>query len=269
MRVEPFFDPQTATMTYVISSEKTGEALIIDPVLDYDLENTVVSYTSANRILEYVAQKNLKILQILETHVHADHLTAAQYLKQKTGARVGIGAGIKTVLAHWVPILKNGADPTGSQFDLLFEDNETFHLGDLSVRVLHTPGHTPACVSYLINDAVFTGDALLMPDVGTARTDFPDGSADVLYDSLQRLLSLPEKTRVFVGHDYPPAGRRPSGESTIQEQLRHNILIHQNTPKNAYVEERNKRDSGKPEPRLITPSLKVNLAAGDWSVLFS
>lgn len=203
---------------------------------------------------------------ILETHVHADHLTGASYLKEKLGGRIAIGAKILNVLDYWVPVF-NISDDTpidGSQFDYLFQDEEIFTIGNLKVKVMHTPGHTPACSCYLIEDSIFSGDTIFSPKMGTARTDFPGGSAEILYDSIKRILSLPESTKIFLGHDYPETGFEPNFCVTVGEQKLNNILINDKISKENYVETRNKRDIGKAVPKLLYPSLQINLRAGKF-----
>jgi len=266
MNIQSFFDPQTATISYVVADPATRACAIIDSVLDYDPDRGRVSTRSADHIIEYVRAQGYRVEWILETHVHADHLTAAAYLKKKLGGKTGIGNRTTEVLQHWVPIFNTARDTPldGSQFDHLFADSETFNIGALTTTVLSTPGHTPACVSYHIGDAVFVGDTLLMPDYGTARTDFPGGDAHILYRSIRSLLALPDYTRVFTCHDYPPEGRGPAWESTVREQREQNILINEKVAEEAYVAERGRRDCGKPAPHLLLPSLQVNLRAGEF-----
>jgi glyoxylase-like metal-dependent hydrolase (beta-lactamase superfamily II) len=203
---------------------------------------------------------------LLDTHIHADHITASHYLKEKLGGKIGINAHIKKVLALWVPIFNTGKDTSldASQFDHLFEDGEHFKIGTLDVKIIFTPGHTPACSSYLIEDAIFVGDTLLMPDIGTARTDFPGGSAATLYDSVRKILSLPDQTRIFMCHDYPPEAREVVSSCTVKEQKEKNILIHEGISKEEYILIRNKRDENKPVPKLLLPSIQANLRAGTF-----
>lgn len=266
IHIKTFFDQDTATFTYVVSDVSTHKAAIIDSVLNYDQCSGRTSTKSADEVLSYVREKNLKIEWILETHLHADHLTAASYLKEKLGAKIAIGARIQKALAFWVPIFNTAKDTAldASQFNELLDDNQVIKLGDVDIKVLHTPGHTPVCASYLIEDAVFVGDTLFMPDIGTARTDFPGGSAEVLYDSIQRILSLPDETRIFTCHDYPPEGREASYLSTVKEQKEKNVLINTSISRAEYVALRNKRDEGKSVPKLLLPSLQVNLRAGKF-----
>lgn len=220
MKIEPFFHEATATFTYIVTDETSNICAIIDPVLDFDLHTGRVETHSADQIINHIKANNLTVEWILETHAHADHLTAAYYLKQNLGGKIGIGEHILQVIKHWVPLF-NTADNTpldGTQFDHLFRQHEIFTIGQITVKVLYTPGHTPACVSYFMDDAVFVGDTIFMPYVGTARTDFPDGSAEALYESIQTIMALPDDTRIFTCHDYPPAGQPVKCVSTVAEQ---------------------------------------------------
>lgn len=264
MQVQPFFDPDTATVSYVVSDPASGRCAIIDPVLDYDPASGSTGTASAERIVEYVQASGLTVAWLLETHIHADHLTATAYLKQRLGGVSGIGARIVEVLEHWIPVFNTGHDTPadGSQFDHLFADGEAFAIGGLQAEVMHTPGHTPACASYRIGDAVFVGDTIFMPYMGTSRADFPGGDAATLYRSIQRILALPDATRIFTGHDYPPEGREPAWESTVAEQKAHNVLIHAGVTEAQYIETRRRRDQSLDVPRLILPSIQVNLRAG-------
>jgi glyoxylase-like metal-dependent hydrolase (beta-lactamase superfamily II) len=265
--IKTFFDPDTATFTHIVADPSTNIAAIIDSVLDYDQYSGRTSTKSADQVINFVKEKGYKIEWILETHIHADHLTASQYLKEHLGGKTAIGSKITEVLKLWVPKIYNIAHDTpldASQFDEIFDDNETFKIGSVDVKVMHTPGHTPACSSYLIEDAIFVGDTIFMPDVGTARTDFPGGSAATMYDSIQKILSLPDETRIFTCHDYPTGGREAGSLSTVKEQKEKNILISAKVSKDEYVTTRNKRDEGKPVPKLLLPSIQVNLRAGTF-----
>lgn len=266
MKIQHFFDENTATFTYVVSDEATGKCAIIDSVLDYNMNSGRSSTISANKIIAYVNANKLSVEWILETHIHADHLTAAHYLKEKLGGKIAIGEHIKEVLKFWIPIFnsRNDTPLDGSQFDHLFSDGEVFTIGSIQVKVLHTAGHTPACISYLIGDAIFVGDTIFMPYVGTARTDFPGGNAGTLYSSIQKLLSLPENTRIFVAHDYPPQGKEPLCFSTVAEQKTANIMVHDGVSEQEYIIARNARDKGKEVPKLLLPSLQVNLRVGSF-----
>lgn len=264
MHIEVFFDQDTAAFTYVVSDESGKHCAIIDSVHDYDMYSGKLSSHSADRVIEYINKNNLQVEWILETHVHADHLTAASYLKEKLGGKIGIGANIKKVLSYWIPVFNIGADTPadGSQFDVLFTDGMQFKIGNLDVTVMYTPGHTPDSVSYLINDALFVGDSLFMPYLGTARTDFPGGGAAILYQSIQKIFALPEQTRIFVCHDYPPAGQQAACETTVGEQKKKNVFINESVTEQDFVEKRNKRDSTLTVPKLILPSIQTNLRAG-------
>jgi glyoxylase-like metal-dependent hydrolase (beta-lactamase superfamily II) len=264
MHIQPFYDPDTATVSYVVSDRASGQCAIIDPVLDYDPAAGATATTAADGIIAYVQASGLSVAWLLETHIHADHLTAAAYLKQRLGGRTGIGARITEVLEYWIPVFNTAGDTPadGAQFDHLFADDETFAIGDLSVRVMHTPGHTPACVSYLIGDAAFVGDTIFMPYMGTSRVDFPGGDAATLYRSIRKILALPDPTRIFTGHDYPPAGSEPAWQSSVAEQKATNILIHEHVSEERYIEMRHARDRRLDVPRLILPAIQVNLRAG-------
>ena len=263
--VRGFFDPATHTVTYLVSDPATGQAAIIDPVLDFDAPSARTSTRSIDAVMAALRSEGLKLALVLETHAHADHLTAAAHLRATTGVSIGIGGRITQVQSAFGPLF--GADdvrPNGAVFDHLYADGDAFALGDLTVEVIHTPGHTPACVSYRIGDAVFTGDTLFMPDYGTARTDFPGGDARTLYRSIQRLLTLPGETRVFVGHDYLPQGRSDYRfETTVAEQRAHNIHIGGAVSEDAFVAMREARDATLGAPQLILPSLQINIRAGD------
>ncbi len=266
MHIEAFFDKATATITYIVSDPVTQRCAIIDPVLDFDPQAGAAMTKSADRLIDYISKSGLTVEWLLETHIHADHLTAAKYLKEKCGGKTGISEKIVDVLKHWVPVFNTQEDtPTdGSQFDRLFGDGETFSLGALAVKVMHTPGHTPACASYVIGDAVFVGDTIFMPYGGTSRADFPGGSAATLYHSIQKILSLPDETRIFTCHDYPPEGNEPAWESTVAEQKKKNIMIKEDVTEAQYIEVRTTRDGKLPVPRLLLPSIQVNLRAGDF-----
>jgi glyoxylase-like metal-dependent hydrolase (beta-lactamase superfamily II) len=265
MQIQHFFDEDTATFTYVVSDPATQHCAIIDPVLDYDMFAGKTATHSADAVIAFVQEHCLKLEWILETHAHADHLTGAHYIKAALGGKIGIGEHIKEVLSFWVPLFNTAQDTPldGSQFDHLFTDGEVFSIGSIAVKVMHTPGHTPACVSYLMGDAAFVGDTLFMPYVGTARTDFPGGSASTLYESIQKLLSLPDTTKIFTCHDYPPQGEAVQHVSTVAEQKAHNGMVHDGVSKADYVAARNAKDVGKPVPRLLLPSIQVNLRAGN------
>ena len=262
--VHPIFDPATWTVTYVVHSGRGSAAAIIDPVLDYDPKSGRTSHTSADKVVGYVRDLDLRTEWILETHAHADHLSAGDYLKSKIGGKTGIGAQITQVQRVFKGIfnLEPEFRLDGSQFDHLFADGEVLKVGDLVGRVLAVPGHTPACVAYQFGDAVFVGDTLFMPDVGTARCDFPGGDARALYSSIQRLLSLPPQTRLFMCHDYPPTERPIAFESTVAEQRSRNIHVHDGITEEQFVSLRTQRDATLEMPVLILPAVQINIRAG-------
>jgi glyoxylase-like metal-dependent hydrolase (beta-lactamase superfamily II) len=262
--VEAFFDPATWTVSYLVVDPSTRHAAIVDPVLDYDPKSGRTSTASSDRILARVREQGLTVDWILETHAHADHLSSAAYLKQAVGARVAIGAHIRQVQQVFKGLFNLGTEfrVDGSQFDHLFEDGETFMIGSLQAQALYVPGHTPADMAYLIDGAAFVGDTLFMPDVGTARADFPGGDVHALYASIQRLLSLPAQTPLFLCHDYPPTGREPQWVSTVADQRAHNIHVHQGVSEADFVAMRQARDATLEVPNLILPSVQVNIRAG-------
>lgn len=263
--VTPFFDTATNTVSYVVKDPNGRAACIIDSVLDFDYAAGRTDTKSADTIISHVKQHDLDIQWILETHVHADHLSAAPYLQDALGGKIGIGHNIKLVQDTFGKVFNEGTEfqRDGSQFDQLFEHGDSIMIGQLRVDVLHTPGHTPACLTYVMGDAAFVGDTLFMPDFGTARCDFPGGSAKDLYASIQRILSLPDDTRIFVGHDYKAPGRDEfAWESTVGEQKAKNIHLSQTKAAEDFVEMREARDATLPMPRLIVPSLQVNMRAG-------
>lgn len=268
MKIEAFFDKATFTMTYVVSDPKTRDAVIIDPVMDYEPSSSTYSFDSVKKVIDYVKGSELKVHYILETHAHADHLSGSQELKKLLpGSRVAIGADITKVQKTFKIFFNLGEEfkTDGSQFDKLVSDGETLKAGTLELKAIHTPGHTEACYSYLIEDAVFTGDALFMPDFGVARCDFPNGSAENLYDSVtQKLYSLPDETRVFTAHDYQPGGRELKFESTIGESKKENIHINANTQKANFVKFRTERDKTLLAPKLLLPSVQVNADGGNF-----
>lgn len=266
--IEPFFDPVTGTVSYVVYDREGGKAAVIDSVLDFDVKSGRTSTTSAQRIVQFVRQRDLQVTWLLETHAHADHLSAAAYLRRELGGRIGIGAHILEVQRTFSELFDFESEfvADGRQFDHLFEDGEMFHIGALPVEVIHVPGHTPADVAYRVAvDDVFVGDTLFMPDVGTARCDFPGGSARQLYASLHKLLALPAATRLHVGHDYPPAGRQdqPRWVTTVREQLEHNIHVGGGRAELDFVRMRSERDATLAVPALMLPSVQVNVRAGD------
>lgn len=262
--VRAFFDPATFTASFVVHDPATRHAAIIDPVLDFTPRNARTSTASADALLDYAEAEGLTVDWLLETHAHADHLSAAHYLRYRTGAPIVIGRHITAVQKVFAPIFEaEDVTPDGSQFDRLVDEGDELPLGKLAIRVLHTPGHTPACVTFVIGDAVFVGDTLFMPDYGTARSDFPGGSAEALYASIRKILALPPETRMFVGHDYLPEGRSEyRWETSVAEQRKANVHIHDGVSEADFVNLRRERDAALLPPALILPSLQVNIRAG-------
>ncbi|MBV5261398.1 MBL fold metallo-hydrolase [Synechococcus moorigangaii CMS01] len=263
--VKAFFDEPTNTVSYVVSDPATKKAAIVDSVLDYDPKSGRTSRASADAIIAHVEEQGLEVQWLLETHVHADHLSAAPYLKEKVGGTLAIGSFIRTVQDVFGKVFNAGTEfqRDGSQFDRLVEDGDTFKLGGIDVRAIHTPGHTPACMTYVIGDAAFVGDTLFMPDYGTARCDFPGGDAAALYRSIQKIYALPEDTRMFLCHDYKAPGRDTfEWETTVGEQKRANIHVHEGVSEDAFVKMRTARDATLAMPTLILPSVQVNMRAG-------
>ena len=260
-----FFDEETFTVSYVASDPETRRCAIIDSVLDFDHASGRTRHKSADRVIAHIQTQGLTVEWVLETHVHADHLSAAGYLKQKLGGKLGIGENVATVQKTFGKVFNTGPDfPTdGRQFEHLFRDGETFRVGGIEAKVLHTPGHTPACITYLIGDAAFVGDTLFMPDYGTARCDFPGGDPAQLYRSIQRLFALPPETRLFLCHDYKAPGRDEyRWETTVAEQRDQNVHIHAGISEAEFVGMRTARDKTLSMPRLILPSVQVNMRAG-------
>jgi glyoxylase-like metal-dependent hydrolase (beta-lactamase superfamily II) len=264
-QVHGIFDPATWTVTYVVHNGPGSAAAIIDSVLDYDPKSGRTRTTSADKVIDYVMAQDLKVQWILETHAHADHLSAAPYLKQKLGGKIGIGDQITRVQKVFKDIfnLEPEFRLDGSQFDVLLKNEETFLIGELTARVMAVPGHTPACVAYQVGDAVFVGDTLFMPDVGTARCDFPGGDAKTLYASVRKLMSLPPETRLFMCHDYPPNDRPIAYETTVAEQRAKNIHMHDGISEAQFVQMRTKRDATLEMPVLILPAVQINIRAGE------
>lgn len=259
-----FFDPKTWTVSHVVWDHATRHAAIIDPVLDYEFKSGHTSTTSADRVLAYLAETGLQVDWILETHAHADHLSGARYIQERVGGRIAIGENIREVQATFKKIynLERNFLPDGSQFDHLFEDGETFRIGEVEATALLVPGHTPADMAYLVDGAVFVGDTMFMPDVGTARADFPGGDAHQLYRSVRRLLALPPQTVIHVCHDYPPAGRQAAWTTTVAEQRATNIHVKDGIGEDEFVALRTARDATLEVPTLILPSIQVNVRAG-------
>ncbi|ACC75281.1 MBL fold metallo-hydrolase [Paraburkholderia phymatum] len=264
--IHPFFDPATWTVTYVVFAEGHAGCAIIDPVLDYDPKAGRTSTASADQVIAFVRERALHVEWILETHAHADHLSAAAYLKRELGGRIAIGQHIRRVQGVFKTLfnLEPSFRLDGSQFDHLFGDGEMFAIGALTGRAMHVPGHTPADMAYQIGDAVFVGDTLFMPDVGTARCDFPGGDAHELYRSIRKLLDLPAEARLFMCHDYPPEGREPAWETTVREQRERNIHVHDGVSEEQFVAMRQARDATLAMPTLILPAVQINVRAGEF-----
>lgn len=262
--VSAFFDEATFTVTYVVSDPDTGRAAVIDPVLDFDSASGRTSTSSADEVIAHVKDNDLKVDWILETHVHADHLSGAPYLKENLGGTTAIGAAVTAVQDAFKGVFNlKDLDTDGSQFDHLFADGEAFKIGNIDAQALSTPGHTPACITIVAGDAAFVGDTLFMPDFGSARTDFPGGSATQLYDSIQKILALPDETRLFMCHDYKAPGRDVfAWETSVAEQRAANIHINDTVSRDEFVAMREGRDAQLGMPKLILPSLQVNLRAG-------
>ncbi|MGB0746966.1 MAG: MBL fold metallo-hydrolase [Alphaproteobacteria bacterium] len=264
--IQAFFDDDTNTVSYLVSDPASSESAIIDSVLDYDQASGQTSTASADAVIAAVREQGRVVSLILETHVHADHLSAAPYIQEQIGGKIGIGAHITEVQETFGKVFNEGTafERDGSQFDLLLGDGDRLNIGSLPLRVIHTPGHTPACLSYVIGDAVFVGDTIFMPDFGTARTDFPGGSAEDLYRSIQRLFELPDDTRVFTAHDYKAPGREEfAWESTIGEQKARNVHVGNGQDMATFVQMREARDAKLGMPRLILPSVQVNMRGGE------
>ncbi|MCZ4298171.1 MBL fold metallo-hydrolase [Henriciella marina] len=263
--VKAFFDEATNTISYVVWDSTTNQAAIVDSLLDFDQASGRTMTKSADLMIAFVKEAGLKVDWIIDTHVHADHLTAAPYIKSQLGGRTGIGEHIATVQKVFGEIFNEGQEfhTDGSQFDHLFKDGETYKVGNIDARAIHTPGHTPACMSHLIGDALFVGDTIFMPDFGTARCDFPGGDAGTLYDSIQKLFALPDETRVFLCHDYKAPGRDEYvWETTIAEEKAHNKHVHAGISKEEFVKMRTERDATLEMPKLILPSVQINMRAG-------
>ncbi|HEX6019849.1 MAG TPA: MBL fold metallo-hydrolase [Burkholderiaceae bacterium] len=262
--IEAFFDPATGTVSYIVADPATAAAAIVDPVLDFDFKSGRTATVSADALLTHLRDRRLTLRWILETHAHADHLSSARYIQQQAGGRIAIGQNIRRVQAVFKELynLERTFQSDGSQFDHLFDDGETFMIGRIEAKTLLVPGHTPADMTYLLDGAAFVGDTLFMPDVGTARADFPGGDAHALYRSIRRLLALPEATRLYVCHDYPPPDRGPRWQTTVAEQRAHNIHVRDGVGEQEFVAMRQARDATLEVPTLILPSIQVNVRAG-------
>ena len=264
--ITAFFDEATNTISYIVCDPNGSACAVIDSVLDFDFASGRTDTRSADKLINYIKENKLDVQWLLESHVHADHLSAAPYIQKEVGGKIGIGSHITDVQETFGKIFNEGTEfqRDGSQFDKLFVEGDTFHIGQLRGDVLHTPGHTPACMTYVIGDAAFVGDTLFMPDFGTARCDFPGGSSENLFSSIQKILSLPDATRIFVGHDYKAPGREHyAWETTVGEQKKKNIHIKSGKSKEDFVKLRDKRDAKLAMPKLIVPSLQINMRAGN------
>ena len=264
--IKVFFDPETWTFSYVVHAGEGSACVVIDSVLNYDSKSGRTTTKSVDEVAQFIAEKKLRLTWILETHAHADHLTAAPYLQSKLGGKIVIGDHITNVQKVFKDIfnLDERFAVDGSQFDHLLQDGESLGFGDLSLKAIYVPGHTPACMAYEIGDALFVGDTLFMPDVGTARCDFPGGDAKTLYQSIQKILAYPNKTELYMCHDYPPSDRPVAHLTTVSEQKQSNIHVHDGITEDAFVRMRSKRDSTLEMPHLILPSIQVNIRAGHF-----
>ena len=264
--IRAFFDEPTNTVSYIVADPATKQAAVIDPVLDYDPNSGAVDIRSVNAVLRVVEEQGYTVVWTLETHAHADHLSGSPYIKAKTGAKIGIGEHIKDVQRIFRPVFDaTDLKTDGSDFDHLFRDGERFKIGELDAEVIYTPGHTPADVTYKIENAAFVGDTLFMPDYGTARADFPGGDAHMLYRSIQKVLALPPETRLFMCHDYKAPGRDSyAWETTVRDERANNVHVKDGVSEDAFVAMRNKRDATLSAPRLLLPSIQVNIRAGKF-----
>ncbi|WP_417253745.1 MBL fold metallo-hydrolase [Celeribacter sp.] len=263
--VKAFFDPATWTISYVVKDPSSNACAVVDSVMDIDYAAGRITYDSADQIIKYIEDEGLKLEWLIETHVHADHLSAAPYIQDKLGGKIGIGENIVIVQDTFGKVFNEGTEfqRDGSQFDRLFKDGDTYTVGEMTCFTMHTPGHTPACMVHTMGDATFTGDTLFMPDGGSARADFPGGDAATLYDSIQKVLALPDEMRLFMCHDYGPNGRDIQWETTVGAEKEHNIHVGGGRTKEEFVKFREERDAQLAMPRLIIPSLQVNMRAGE------
>lgn len=264
-QVEAFFDPATNTISYVVKDPSSNACAVIDSVMDIDYAVGRITYDHADAVIDYIRKNDLKLEWIIETHVHADHLSAAPYIQNALGGKIGIGEKIMVVQDIFGKIFNEGTEfqRDGSQFDALFEDGDTYMVGNMQAVAIYTPGHTPACMVHVMGDAAFVGDTLFMPDGGSARADFPGGDAATLYDSIQKVLALPDQTRLFMCHDYGPNGRDIQWETTVATEKEHNIHVGKGATKEQFVKFRTERDATLAMPKLILPSLQVNMRAGE------
>ncbi|NDW52307.1 MBL fold metallo-hydrolase [Aliiroseovarius sp. PrR006] len=263
--VKAFFEPDSNTISYVVKDPTSDACAVVDSVMDIDYAAGRISYEHADEIIAYIQSEGLKLEWLIETHVHADHLSAAPYIQQKLGGKIGIGSQITVVQDVFGKVFNEGTEfqRDGSQFDALFEDGDTYKIGNMDVFAMHTPGHTPACMVHVVGNAAFVGDTLFMPDGGSARADFPGGDAGILYDSIQKVLALPDETRLFMCHDYGPNGRDIQWETTVADEKEHNIHVGAGKSREEFVKFRTERDAQLDMPRLIIPSLQVNMRAGE------
>lgn len=263
--VEAFFDPVSSTISYVVQDPASNACAVVDSVLDLDYASGRIKTESADRMIAFIKDNDLDLQWIIETHVHADHLSAAPYIQEQVGGKIGIGEKITVVQETFGKVFNEGTEfqRDGSQFDRLFQDGDTYQVGEMTAQVMHTPGHTPACTVHVIGDTAFVGDTLFMPDGGSARCDFPGGSAEELYDSIQRILALPDETRLFMCHDYGPGGREIAWETSVRDEKSENIHVGNGKTKAEFVEFRTTRDAQLSMPKLIVPSLQVNMKAGE------
>jgi glyoxylase-like metal-dependent hydrolase (beta-lactamase superfamily II) len=264
-QVRGFFDPDTNTISYVVKDPNSTSCAVVDSVMDIDYAAGRITYKHADRLIEFITSSSLKLEWIIETHVHADHLSGAPYLQQKLGGKIGVGEQILVVQETFGKIFNESSEfqRDGSQFDALFKDGDSYKIGSMDVTAIHTPGHTPACMVHVVGNAAFVGDTLFMPDGGSARADFPGGDAATLYDSIQKLLTLPDEMRLFMCHDYAPNGREIAWETTVAEEKAHNIHVGAGKTREDFIKFRTERDASLAMPRLIIPSIQVNMRAGD------
>lgn len=268
MHIKTFYDSDTGTFTYIVIDESTKKCAVIDSVLNYEPNAAKITTQSADKVIAYIKDNNLENDWLLETHIHADHITGAFYLKEHIGGKTAIGTGIKEVLKTWVPLFDTSDDTplTGEQFDELFDDNHEFKIGNLDAKVIHTPGHTPACSTYIIEDSVFVGDTVFAPNLGTARADFPGGSARDLYHSIKRIYELPDETVMYLCHDYPQGDDKPLAKIAVGEQKANNIMLDEKTSLEDYVLKRETRDKTLSVPRLLLPSIQTNMRLGNFGI---
>lgn len=263
--VEAFFDSATNTISYVVSDPASDACAVVDSVMDIDYAAGRITFENADKIIAYIEQNGLKLEWLIETHVHADHLSAAPYIQERLGGKIGVGEKITVIQDVFGKIFNEGTEfqRDGSQFDALFKEGDSYSIGTMTVQVMHTPGHTPACMTHVVGDAAFVGDTLFMPDGGSARADFPGGDAGELYDSIMRVLALPDETRLFMCHDYGPNGRDIQWETSVAEEKAHNIHVGGGKTREEFIKFRTERDAQLDMPKLIIPSLQVNMRAGE------